>query len=330
MFNVGFIVGKFSPLHTGHEFLINTAKSLCKKLVILSYSNPEFFKNEWFEREYNLKTTFPDLDITVIPGYLTPDNNASEFEHRNFCSKWFYNNYNCFPDVIFTSENYGNGFAEFMSDYANKKIQHVLVDLQRFNYPISGTNCRNNFKQSKSFLNEKVKANQLPRFLILGGESSGKTTLCKEYSEKYSIPWVKEFGRDFYEEKNGHLEFDDMLHIGLTQLNLERSIANTNKDYVICDTGAITTKWYSMNMFDKVDCKLDQLSKRSYDGYILCDTNIPFDQDGTRIDSEFRNKGHNFYLNWFKENNLDFIIVKGTVKERILQMNEYINNKIYN
>ncbi|MDP4366102.1 adenylyltransferase/cytidyltransferase family protein, partial [Escherichia coli] len=40
-FATGLVVGKFAPLHCGHEKLINTALAQCEELFIISYSVPE-------------------------------------------------------------------------------------------------------------------------------------------------------------------------------------------------------------------------------------------------------------------------------------------------
>ncbi|MDF2622573.1 MAG: ATPase [Kosakonia cowanii] len=40
-FASGLIVGKFAPLHCGHERLINTALAQCERLWLISYSVPE-------------------------------------------------------------------------------------------------------------------------------------------------------------------------------------------------------------------------------------------------------------------------------------------------
>ncbi|WVM93405.1 adenylyltransferase/cytidyltransferase family protein [Halopseudomonas pachastrellae] len=41
-YRTGLVVGKFSPLHSGHRYLIDTATAACDQLLILSYSRPEF------------------------------------------------------------------------------------------------------------------------------------------------------------------------------------------------------------------------------------------------------------------------------------------------
>ena len=37
----GLVVGKFAPLHLGHEWLIRQAQEQCEQLVLLSWAYPE-------------------------------------------------------------------------------------------------------------------------------------------------------------------------------------------------------------------------------------------------------------------------------------------------
>lgn len=65
-FATGLIVGKFAPLHHGHEILINTALDACEKLVIISYSLPELPGFGPARRQAYLQTRFPQAHILVI------------------------------------------------------------------------------------------------------------------------------------------------------------------------------------------------------------------------------------------------------------------------
>ncbi|MDN5517119.1 MAG: adenylyltransferase/cytidyltransferase family protein, partial [Pseudomonas sp.] len=39
-FACGLVVGKFAPLHLGHEWLIRQAQQQCEQLVLLSWARP--------------------------------------------------------------------------------------------------------------------------------------------------------------------------------------------------------------------------------------------------------------------------------------------------
>ena len=68
-FATGLVVGKFAPLHCGHEKLINTALAQCEELFIISYSVPEMPDCEPEKRLTWLQVRFPQATFLV----LTPE-----------------------------------------------------------------------------------------------------------------------------------------------------------------------------------------------------------------------------------------------------------------
>ena len=65
-FECGLVVGKFCPLHRGHQLLIDTALSHCRELVVISYTRPEFANCSAFERERWLAELYPQTTRLVI------------------------------------------------------------------------------------------------------------------------------------------------------------------------------------------------------------------------------------------------------------------------
>lgn len=157
MSKTGFVVGKFTPFHLGHKYLINTALEQCDLVYVLPYSNPKLGVSDlerWenivrhYQRNTKLVVLFPDLDNM-------PNNAAEPYIHRMYCAKQvfdyvvqmngaFYNDdiRYTLPDVVFTSEDYGDGLAAFFSRVFDRPVEHVCVDKDRINFPISGTLLR--------------------------------------------------------------------------------------------------------------------------------------------------------------------------------------------
>jgi HTH-type transcriptional repressor of NAD biosynthesis genes len=65
-FGLGLVVGKFSPLHLGHEWLIQQAAKQCNRLLILSYANPEFDRCDALTRRRWFAARFPEHETLVI------------------------------------------------------------------------------------------------------------------------------------------------------------------------------------------------------------------------------------------------------------------------
>ncbi len=204
----GLVVGKFSPLHKGHQSLIEYAQNNCEVLAIISYSQPEFIGNESVIRKKWLEQLFPNAKIQVIPPAACPHNEASDDIHRQFvlelCMKYFH----AIPDTVFANEDYGPGFAEHLSRVSGKEVYHKAADLNRSLWPISGTMIRSNVHDHRDYLSPIVYADFVQTVCFLGGESTGKSTLSEKAAKLFNTNWVKEYGRTLWEEKGGNLEFD--------------------------------------------------------------------------------------------------------------------------
>jgi NadR type nicotinamide-nucleotide adenylyltransferase len=159
----------------------------------------------------------------------------------------------------------------------------------------------------------------------LGGESSGKSTLAKALGERFGTLHVPEYGRKLWEMRKGALTFEDMLHIGETQVAAEEQAARAASRFLFCDTSPLTTLFYSRHLFERADAKLELLAERRYDLVVLCETDFDFVQDGTRQDASFRERQHAWYLAELTRRGMPFLRVTGTVAERIVQIAEKLN-----
>jgi HTH-type transcriptional repressor of NAD biosynthesis genes len=328
-FKVGFIVGKFCPLHYGHMFLINSALSQCEHVIILSYTSVEYENCSAKNREMWLNKLFPDNTTIIVidpKEVKVPLDSDSPLRHRMFCATIIDKYTNLVPNGVFSSEEYGEGLANFLTGYFEPNVvQNVDVDIERVNYPISGTMCRSNKYYLRDMTHPIVRSSFVKKILILGGESSGKTTLCAKLAENLGVKWVREYGREHYAAKGGVLEFDDMLEIANAQKEYETDATLlSDTDFLICDTSPLTTFFYSQVLFDDFCYDLQQMAlktKEDYDYVFVCSPyDFEFVQDGTRQDSAFRIRGHEFYTKSLDDMGIPYTIVSGTVRERIDQI----------
>lgn len=136
---IGLVVGKFAPLHKGHRFLLKSAQYLCDELVVMSYCSPNFgYSAE--SRAESIRRVVPDATILVTDQGI-PHNNDPEYNHRIFCARWL-ESQNIEPDIVVSSETYGEPFSAFLSGFFNKQVSHYMVDLHRTVFPISATMIR--------------------------------------------------------------------------------------------------------------------------------------------------------------------------------------------
>lgn len=332
-FRNGLVAGKFSPLHKGHEYLIRTALEQCETLYIFSYYTPEFTNCESYERERWLRTLFPTAKIYVVDddyvkkrfNFSLPSLNSTDLIERRFATFLWLHLVNQPLDVVFSSENYGEGFARELSTYfANytdfASVRHIMVDPDRKNVPISGTQLRADIHTLRHYVSPVVYASFVERLCLLGGESSGKSTLAKKLADEFQTNFVEEYGRTLSEEKDNDLAFEDLLRIAKVHIAQEDSLAETANRYLFVDTNPLTTLLYSKYLFGRADPELEWLSHRRYNRTFLCAPDFEFMQDGTREGNGFRERQHEWYLKELAERNIAFTLLTGKLEERIAQV----------
>jgi NadR type nicotinamide-nucleotide adenylyltransferase len=326
----GLIVGKFSPLHKGHEYLIRRALGSCERLFVFSYSNPEFSGYGAEVREKWLRELFPSVESYVLTEETTksqlslamPADNDSESAQRRFVADLWMQLVGLPLDVVFTSEHYGDGFAVEMTTYLSAlnnpaEVRHHLVDLDRTAFPISGTELRADMHNLRHFMSPCVYSSFVKRVCFLGGESTGKSTLASEMAKRFDTAFVPEYGRTLWEEKGGKLEFEDLLTIAETHLRLEQERVLEANRFLFIDTSPLTTMLYSEDLFGRVAPKLETLSHTSYDHIFLCSPDFPFVQDGTRAGAEFRDHQHRRYIEQLERRRIGYTELTGSIEERI-------------
>lgn len=330
-FRRGLVVGKFCPLHLGHELLINHARSQCDNLIVLSYTKPGFDGYDRERRAGWLHTRFPDLACHVIDDdelarrckargierRLVPNDGAPDDVHRQFVAWLLLNLLGGPVDVVFTSESYGDGFAAALAEAFDSSVRHVCVDEARSALSISGTQVRRNPLACRHVLGPEVFADFVPRIALLGGESTGKSTLARALAEALETVYVPEFGREHWEHRGGLLSFDDMVYIARTQVEREQQQALMAGRWLICDTTPLTTQLYSELLFGSVADALANLARRPYANTFLCAADFPFVQDGTRQEEEFRRRQQTWYQDALQQRQIHFELLEGPLSRRV-------------
>jgi HTH-type transcriptional regulator, transcriptional repressor of NAD biosynthesis genes len=346
-FKRGLVVGKFSPLHRGHEALIRCAQEACDEVIIISYSKPEFAGCEASTRALWLAELFATTrrllvtdqflrEPTCGQGQFTavPENDAPDAVHREFCGFLCETYFGGQADAVFTSEDYGDGFAEHLTRRLRARspqaatVAHVCVDRQRANVPVSGSLIRTDIHAHRNWVSPFVYARFVQRICLLGGESSGKSTLAEALAERLETAFVPEYGRELWTAKKGLLAYDDMVDIARRQIEREHSAAQRSHRYLVCDTSALTTLFYSLDMFGQAHTALEEMALRPYDFYVLCAPDFEFVQDGTRRDSAFRQRQHAWYLEQLNHRGVRHLLAEGSLGARVERIVEYLGGEL--
>ena len=332
-FRRGLVVGKFCPLHRGHMLVIDTALRCCESVLVVSYTLPGFPGCDRSARETWLATLYPEVDRLVIDEASLallcaargiaplpfPADDAPDAVQRAFTAWLCASVQGLAIDAVFTSEDYGDGFAAAMSAHFDAPVTHVCVDRARAVVPTSGTAIRADPHAHRAFLAPSVYAHFVERVRLLGGESSGKTTLAAALADRLGTVMVPEVGRMRWEEQGGFLGYPDMRAIAEDQAALEERLAAQSRRWLICDGSALTSACYSEHDYGRIDPVVAALAGRSYAHTFFCAPDFPFVQDGTRRDAAFRERQHRWYLAHLESAGTVHTVLRGPLEARIEQ-----------
>ena len=181
----------------------------------------------------------------------------------------------------------------------------------------------------------------LKKIVVIGPESTGKSTLCKQLAQHYDTLWCPEFAREYLLTNGTNYTYENLLSIAKGQLaledeyiamvNSERLIVNkeSGKDsrlltadsrLLFVDTDMYVMKVWCEFVFGK--CHrfiLDQIVERKYDLYLLCNTDLPWVQDELREypDPESRHKLYTIYEDIMINQAVPWVDINGPCEERL-------------
>ena len=325
-FNKGLVLGKFMPVHNGHLHLIDTAIEQCEIVYVMICS----IKSEPIDgklRYYWLKEIYKGYNNVEI--IHCEDENPQKPEECSSVDD-FYNDY-WLPSVynrinslnaVFTSEEYGDEFAEYL------QVDHVLVDLERKKYPVSGTLVRNNAFDMWDYIPDIVKQYYVKRIAIIGPESTGKSTLTKNLSEYFNSDFIEEYGREYTEiHGTSNLRKKDFQKISVKQYLNAFSFRSNPTKLLFCDTEALTTKIFAEMYIGKKNIPLLEyfINKQKFDLWLLLDIDIPWVDDGTRDFPNERKNHLNKLIEELNNRKINYVLISGNFEDRLKTTIKEIN-----
>jgi NadR type nicotinamide-nucleotide adenylyltransferase len=161
----------------------------------------------------------------------------------------------------------------------------------------------------------------MKKVVVIGPESTGKSTLCQQLAAHYGVSWVPEYARQYLLQHGAKYVYDDLLTIAKGQLALEDEYAAAAEGPVLfVDTDMYVMKVWCEFVYEKChQWILDQIAKRKYDLYFLCDIDLPWIQDGLREypDIVSRQKLYRIYKDIMINQPLPWLEISGSEDERL-------------
>ena len=168
--------------------------------------------------------------------------------------------------------------------------------------------------------------------MVIGPESTGKSTLCTDLSAYFQTATLPEYARVYLESNGAEYTYQDVLNMIHGQLESERTFVEENEGspFIILDTNYLTFKVWIQEKYKREEPLIEELLKvEDYTHYLLCDVGIPWKHDPLREHPNAQDRQRLFgaYKSILMVNNLPFSIVKGTRQER-LEIAKNILNKL--
>jgi len=312
----GLVLGKFAPLHKGHQFLIETAIKNSDRVTVLIYDCPEVIDIPLKVRAGWIRKIYPN--VTVVEGYNGPKETGHEPAIMRLQEEYIKKVIPFTITHFFSSEWYGDHVSRALN------AKNIVVDEKRTTFPISGTLVRSNPYKYKNFVHPMVYKDLIKKVVFLGAESTGKTTLAKALAEKFDTVWVPEYGREYWQKNHGSdgkVTLEQLVEIAKGHLESEEIALPQAKNFLIVDTNALTTAMFSRFYHNAVHPELEKITNEIEDRYhhiFVCDIDIPYDDDnGTRNGAEHRLVFQKQIINDLKERGLPFTMVRGDLDQRI-------------
>lgn len=358
---IGIVVGKFYPLHTGHINLIQTASTMCEKVIVVVSHHAEKCK-ELFE-ESNMKTdlTAKDkltivqksfqnqrelivpilVDESKIPQYPNGWQAWSDLVKETISTHVRLNA--LIPEFDFNDVSF---FINENDDVAGYKhyfgADTVVLDSKRSEFDISATKVRNDPFKYWDFIPRASRYFLTPKIAIVGGESSGKSMLVDRLAQLFATTSVHEKGRTITESELGGdesaLQFKTYGDIGTGHYaDLKFALTHALK-VVFSDTDFVTTQGFCLAWEGKKHPIVEELIKTiKFDLTILLSNDTEWVDDGMRLmgSDEQRKDFQNLLKSLYKEYNIPYVEICSpdyTVRYETAKVlvNAYLRNKISN
>jgi NadR type nicotinamide-nucleotide adenylyltransferase len=279
----GFVLGKFAPLHRGHQLLIETALIENDRVIVMIYDAPDVTGVPLPIRSRWLSTLYPTAHI--IEAWDGPLKVGDTPEIKKMHEEYLLKTLEGQPISNFYS---GEFYGQHVSAALGARDRRV--DPDRLQFPVSATAVRENAYAHRQFLDPIVYRDLITRVVFLGAPSTGKTTLARELAKVYKTVWVPEYGREYWDahQNERRLTLEQLVEIAEGHRTREDGLIVDADRTIFIDTDATTTFMFSLYYHGRAHPRLVELAGETlqrYDLFFLCGDEIPYNDTWDRSGS---------------------------------------------
>lgn len=161
---------------------------------------------------------------------------------------------------------------------------------------------------------------------IIGGESTGKSTLATTLANELGGILVPEMARIYLEHRASY-EQEDLWRIAELQCEEEFKAFNQSPSWMVCDTDLHVIQVWSEYKYNNCSLHiLNHLSQQAADLYVVCGADIPWQFDPLRENPDplERNMFERWYAHLAESTGKPFLVVRGTEPDRLQQVHSLL------
>ncbi len=317
-----------NPLHQGHVSTILKAAGECRHLFVVLCYNPQRDEVDFrLRHQWLAQTTAHLTNVTIID--LEDDAPTKETyteEHWQRGAEQVKQLIGKPVDAIYCGSDYQ---ASTPSPYERYYPEARIIYTNREQIPISSTNIRRAPLKYWNYIAKAARPHYVRKVLIIGHESTGKSTLVQNLAYLYNTEFVAEYGRDVCERCGGteymlRKDFEEIVH---THRSLMTEACQQANRYLFIDTDALTTYWYAVLS----NIEMEKPSPDSFDLILFLEADVPFVQDNLRSaennEGDSRAKFSDSLKQFYRDHGYRFHTISGsTYTERLNKAMEYIDS----
>jgi HTH-type transcriptional repressor of NAD biosynthesis genes len=315
-------LGKFAPLHRGHQLVLDRATVETDEQVFVIYDSPKVTSIPLPARASWLRKLYPAA--RVVEAWNGPEEVGQTPEIIAAHNKYLLEDLGLEGITHFySSEPYGDHVAKALD------AVDVRVDEQRSEVPISATDVRMDYTKFREFVDPIVARDLVRKVVFVGAPSSGKTTIAEACARQIGGNWMPEYGREYWEKHNRErrLTLGQLAEIAIGHIDREEELFQTSDGHTFIDTNAMTTAVFSDYYHGAREPSLSALAAQCsgrYDVTFLCDIDIPFEDTEDRSGPGNRLEFHKRTIAALEESRIPFITLRGTVAERVYLVRRFL------
>ena len=327
MKKVGLTLGKYAPLHKGHEYVIETMLKEMDEVIVVIYetdvtSIPLHIRAGW------IRKIFPSVTVIEARGGPegVPYDREYEAQEEQFILELLGEKR---ITAFYCSEYYGEHMSKAL-DCADRRVDEV-----REVVPVSARLIREDSYKYREYINDIVYRDLIVKVVFLGSICTGKSTIAEAMAKKHNTTFVGEYGRDYWEEyqvdRRLPIEAFDEIAIGHIKQE-EEAFLHANR-YCFIDTNAITTYMFALDYHGQAPALLTKLAidnASRYDLFFLCGDDIPYDDTWDRSGNQKRHVFQKQIIADLNARRIPYITLNGDLETRMRRVDEVLSERSRN